>query len=111
MDSELASRPGRTGFEGCRQVTGYDQLLHDDLAPVSFFQGTKTDSWQNYIHQRLDIGVFLSLDNDDEIDIFYFAGNKYHQTRESSFKITKCLHRKRPRQSITKESQHCVCVR
>ena len=46
MDPEPASRPG---FGGCRQVTGYGQLLHGDLAPVSFFQGTKTDSWQNYI--------------------------------------------------------------
>jgi len=89
MDPELASRPG---FEGCRQVTGYDQLLHDDLAQVSFFQGMKTDSWQNYMHRRLDIGIFLSLEDDDEIDIIHFAGIKYHQTRESSSKTTKYLH-------------------
>jgi len=35
------------------------------------------------MHRRLDIGVFLSLDNDDEMDIIYFAGIKYHQTHES----------------------------
>jgi len=38
MDPELAFRPGKTGFEECRQVDRYDQLLYDDLAPVSFFQ-------------------------------------------------------------------------
>jgi len=84
MDPELASRPG---FEGCRQVNGYGQVLYGDLAPVSFFQGMKTDSWQNYMHRRLDIGIFLSLDNDDEMDTIHFAGIKHHQTRASSSKI------------------------
>ena len=78
MYSELASRPGRTGFEGCRQVNGYGQLLYGDLALVSFFQGMKTDSWWNYMHRRLGIGIFLSLDDDDEIDIINFAGIIYY---------------------------------
>ena len=72
---------------------------------MSFFQGMKTDSWQNYMHRQLDIGIFLSLDNDDKMDTIHFAGIKYHQTRESSSKITKCLHhREQPRKSIQKRT-------
>ena len=88
MDPEHASRPGS---EGCRQVTAYGQLLYDDFDPVSFFQGTKTDSRQNYII----IGgstYASSLHNNDEIDIIHFAGIWYYPItpRESSLKITKC---------------------
>jgi len=46
------------------------------LFQCPFFQGIKTDSWQNYMHQQLDI--VLSLDDDDEIDIINFAGIIYY---------------------------------
>ena len=41
MDPELASRSGKTGFEGCRQVNRYGQPLYDDPATMSLFQATK----------------------------------------------------------------------
>ena len=67
--------------------------------PSVFFLGDENRLLAElYMHRRLNIGIFLSLDNDNEMDIINFAGIKYHQTRQSSSKTTKCLHhRERPR--------------
>jgi len=71
MDPELASRHGKIDFKECSQVNRYGQLLDDDLAAVSLSQATKneiTDSWQCNKCILVDIGVFLSLENNDEED-------------------------------------------